>query len=181
MEIEGWKLKIGFSFAVLTFLVLVPVRPCAAQDGTRPPVEHKQAISTNPLYDVFGFWNVDYSRKVNDSLTAGVTASTIDFSDARYTAVNATLRFYPQGAALSGFFIGGKLGVHRVTEDFFDRDDFSETALGAGVDLGYEWLFGRRRNYQFGLGAGVSRIFGLDADVDQVYVPNLRANFGIAF
>ena len=174
-------MKIGFSFAVLTFLVLVPVRPCAAQDGTRPPVEHKQAISTNPLYDVFGFWNVDYSRKVNDSLTAGVTASTIDFSDARYTAVNATLRFYPQGAALSGFFIGGKLGVHRVTEDFFDEDDFSETALGAGVDLGYEWLFGRRRNYQFGLGAGVSRIIGLDADVDQVYVPNLRANFGIAF
>lgn len=181
MEIEGRKLKIGFSFSFAALMLLVLVRPCAAQDGTRTPVEHKQAISTNPLYDVFGFWNIDYSRKVNESLTAGLTASTIDFSDARYTAVNATLRFYPQGAALSGFFIGGKLGVHRVTEDLFNEDDFSETAMGVGVDLGYEWLFGRRRNYQFGLGAGVSRIIGLDAEVDGVYVPNLRANFGIAF
>lgn len=147
----------------------------AAPVAPVPPVP-RQAVSTNPLFDVAGFWNVDYSRRLNAVTTLGVTATTVEKADIRYTPLNATIRFYPQGRALSGFFIGGKAGVHRVSS----RDE-SGFAFGTGVDLGYDWLFGRNRNFQFGLGAGLTRLFGGDIDGAELYLPTFRANFGYAF
>ena len=72
-------------------------------------------------------------------------------------------RFYPQGAALTGFYIGPRLGFYRV-----DEIDESESSLGVGFELGYNWLLGANRNFNVGLGAGATKLFAGPV------VPNIR-------
>jgi hypothetical protein len=94
--------------------------------------------------------------------------------------VNGFYRFYPQGAALSGFYIGGRLAYHRVDDDFDDDDEGN--AFGVGFDLGYTWLLGADRNFYIGLGIGATRLFGGDIDGDRVVIPSIRLiNIGFAF
>ena len=189
LEIEGCKLKIGF--AVLTFLVLVHVRPCAAQEGTRTPVDHRQTISTSPIADILGFINGEYQRKVTEAATIGISAGTLEADDDRYTNGMLFGRYYPQGAALTGFFIGGRVGVHRISYETYTYDpgqmipiiDRESTMRGAvGIDVGYEWLLGSKRNVLIGVGAGGMRLFGGDGDGDiLVAFPTARLNVGFAF
>lgn len=179
-------MKIGF--AVLTFVVLV--RPCAAQDGTRPPVDHRQTISTSPIADILGFINGEYQRKITESSTIGVSAGTMEFDDDRYTNGMVFGRYFPQGAALTGFFIGGRLGFHRVSYETYTHDPgqmvpiierASTTRAAIGIDVGYEWLLGAKRNVLIGVGAGGMRLIGDDGDDILVAFPTARLNVGFAF
>jgi len=61
------------------------------------------------------------------SKTWGVSGSYLSFSDASYRNLTGIFRYYPR-AAMSGFYIGGRLGVHRIGNDFG-----SGTFLGAGA------------------------------------------------
>ena len=189
-------MKIGFS--VLGFGVLVPVlmlagvQPAYAQDtGTKTPVEHMQTVSTSPVADILGFVNGEYQRKVTDGATIGVSAGTIEFDDDRYTNGMVFGRYFPQGAALTGFFIGGRVGFHRISYEtfIFDPEDpfpverrESTTRAAIGIDVGYEWLLGSKRNVLIGVGAGGMRLLGGD-DNDNILVafPTARLNVGFAF
>ena len=96
----------------------VPREGWGQDAGTRTPVPHEQAISANPFLLLFEWFNVEYERKVSDTGTLGFTASGFSFDegDETYRGFSAFYRYYPQGAALSGFSLGGRLGYPGIDE-----------------------------------------------------------------
>jgi hypothetical protein len=169
--------------AIVLFFALAVSSPAFAQD-TRTPVEHKQIITANPIGIVFGWFNAEYERKVSETTTWGVSGSNFQGfdSDFNYSNVSALARYYPQGAALTGFFVGGKLGVHHVSDDYEFRDDESSTAVGVGVDVGYNWLVGKDRKFAISIGMGATRLFGENTTGAGFTIPNIRViNIGFAF
>ncbi|MBT8396130.1 MAG: DUF3575 domain-containing protein [Gemmatimonadetes bacterium] len=167
-----------FFLACLT-IGAFPGKAQAQEEGTRAPVPHNQVVSANPFLILFEWFNGEYERKISPTTTLGVGASrlSLDDGDESYTGLNGFLRYYPQGAALSGFSFGGRLGFHNVSEDDEDGEAFA-----LGVDLGYSWLLGSKRNFYIGLGIGATRLFGGDIDGGRVVIPSIRLiNLGFAF
>lgn len=173
------------TFAFAAFLTLAAAPGFAQEAGTRVPVDHKQVLATNPIGDVLGWFNLEYNRKINESVTFELSGSTFDFFDdgARVNRLSTGVRFYPQGAALTGFFVGGKVGLFHYDEDYdFDQADDSGKAYLFGAEVGYEWLVGKNRNFHVGIGAGGTRLFGGDVEDDLgIAYPTARLKIGIAF
>lgn len=148
-----------------------------AQEGTKTPVPHHQTISANPFGLVIKWFNAEYERKLTNTMTIGASGSNFSFDGADLRRFNALFRYYPQGAALTGVYLGGRGGIARVSE--FDE---SAHAFSTGVEVGYSWLFGSKRNVGLSIGAGVDRLFGGDLDNFDIVWPNIRlVNIGIAF
>jgi hypothetical protein len=167
--------KILVSFVFFS-LVISPLR-AQAQEGVREPVPHEHVISGNPLILLAGWFNAEYERKLAENMTVGISGGWLDLSDDDYTSVSGFLRFYPQEAAFTGFYFGGRAGVHNVKES-----EDSHTALGIGVDIGYAWLLGPGRSFYVGLGIGATRLFVGDLGGASGTVPSIRLiNVGIAF
>ena len=177
-------------------LLLAAAAPAAAQDtGTKAPVDHKQTISTSPIADILGFINAEYQRKVTEAATLGVSAGRLEVDDDDYSNVMLFGRYYPQGAALTGFFLGGRIGMHRIAYDRYEYSPLppgsfpqapivrreSESRPAIGVDVGYDWLLGAKRNVHIGVGAGGMRIFVNDDDNYMIAFPTGRLNVGFAF
>jgi hypothetical protein len=162
---------------VLLSLAFPPVQ-AEAQEGVREPVPHTSVISGNPLILLAGWFNAEYERKIAGNMTAGISGGWLDLDDDDdYTNVSGFLRFYPQEAAFTGFYFGGRSGVYNV-----DGGEDSTTSFGIGVDIGYTWLLGPSRAFYVGLGIGVTRLFGGDLDDFSTIVPSVRlVNIGIAF
>jgi hypothetical protein len=156
---------------------LIPFR-AAAQEGVRTPVSHQHLISGNPLILLAGWFNAEYETKLAETTTVGASGGWLDLDDADYTSLSGFLRFYPQGAAFTGFYLGGRFGIHNVDED----NHGSTTAFGLGVDIGYSWLLGPGRSFYVGLGIGATRLLGGDLGDASATIPSLRlVNVGIAF
>jgi hypothetical protein len=148
-----------------------------AQEATRTPVSHNQTISANPFGLMVEWFNVEYERKLTNGATVGVSGSTTGWGDVDLTNGNVFLRYYPQGAALTGFFLGGRTGVARASA--LDED---ATGVVGGFELGYSWLLGSKRHVGVSIGAGVDRLFFGD-ELDMALIrPNIRlVNVGVAF
>ena len=143
--------------------------------GTRVPVVNRQVISANPFLLVARYINVEFERKHAETRTFGVSASRFGFGDADYRNFQAFYRYYPQGASLTGFYIGGRGGVHRVS-----ADGEAGHAFGLGVELGYGWLLGARRNFAVSIGAGATRPWGEHGG--SAVIPTVRlVNVGWSF
>ena len=158
---------------------LIPGTAQAQVEGTRAPVLHNQVISANPFLLLGEWWNVEYERKISPTGTVGVIGSHVSFDDddVGYNSLNGFFRYYPQGAALSGFYFGGRLGIHQGSDEVDEGH-----AYGLGVDIGYCWLLGESRGFYIGLGIGASRLFGGDIEEDRVVIPSIRLiNIGVAF
>lgn len=164
-------------FAAAAALVFSVASHAAAQaPGAMPSVAHRQEISINPLTTTFGWYNAEYEHTIDRTKTWGVSGSHFSFSDASYNNVTGLFRYYPR-AAMSGFYIGGRIGVHRI-----GTDTARGTFLGAGPDVGYNWLLGAKQNVGIGVGIGAMRIFGGDLGGVSFTVPTLRlVDVGIAF
>ena len=174
-------------------LGLTTATAARAQEPTRTPVPYEQVLSASPILWMFKWYNLDYERKINTVATWGVSGSYLEPGDSSYGRATVLVRYYPQGAALSGFYLGGQLGVyHTVYTDYDYPSSYPsstgptgqrrcESMSGAGIDLGYAWVMGARRNFSMSLGFGVSRLFGSHAD-DLPAMPNVRLfNVGYAF
>jgi len=151
----------------------------AAAQATREPVEVDWVLSANPFLLLAEWFNVDLERRVSDGAALDFQGSfiTLDGGDEDYMSVNVTYRFYPQGAALTGFYFGPKAGIYRV-------EDLTQDAVvfGAGFELGYNWLLGVDRNFAIGVGLGASRLFSSDLDDGSEFLPTVRlVNVGWAF
>jgi hypothetical protein len=161
------------------FAMLGPGHAQAQADGTKVPVQKDQVLSANPFL-LLGEWaNLEYERKVSSSTTAGLGGSLVTFNDGdeSYKSLSGLVRYYPQGAPLTGFSFGGRLGVHEVASK--DEDGH---AYGLGVDIGYSWLLGADRNFYIGLGIGATRLFGGDMPDVRVVIPTIRlVNIGFSF
>jgi hypothetical protein len=163
----------------LAALALTAGSAHAQTEGTKTPVPHGQIVSANPFGMLFEWYNGEYERKVNPCGTLGVSASgfALDHGDADYANVAAFYRYYPQRAALSGFYFGGRAGVHHVT-----TEGESSVFFGLGFELGYTWLFGANRHFAVSLGAGATRLFGDELEGAPLTIPTLRLlNVGVAF
>ena len=152
----------------------------AQDEGVLNEVPHQQTLTANPFLLLLEWFNAEYERKISGSTTVGVSGSFIrlDGGNDDFFSANAQVRYYPQGAALVGFYVGPRLGYYRV--DSFDDD--LENALGLGFDIGYNWLLGSERHFAIGLGIGLSRIIGLDSGDTEATIPTVRlVNLGWAF
>lgn len=162
-------------FGAALFLAAVP--PVYAQDerGTTP-ADHRQVVSASPILLMAKWFNADYERKITPTMTWGVSGSYLSGDDFDYGRASVLVRFYPQRAALTGFYLGGQSGLYRIS-DVGEH----EHLYGAGIDIGYAWLLGPKRNVAVSLGFGMSRVFGGGLGAS-VVVPNARlANVGMAF
>ena len=161
------------AFTVVAF----PLLARAQSEGTKVPVPNRHVVSANPFLLMAEYANVEIERKASGNTTFGGSVSAAAFDGASYRNFQAFYRYYPQNAALTGFFIGGRGGVHRVSDH-----DASGHAFGLGFELGYGWLFGAKRNFAVSLGAGATRLFGGDLHGHSVFVPTVRLlNVGWSF
>jgi hypothetical protein len=127
---------------------------------------------------MFKWFNVDYERKMTPAVTLGASGSYLPFSGGLdYGRATLHVRYYPQGAALTGFYMGAQLGVHRP-----GTSRHHGVMYGAGTDLGYAWLLGAHQNYSVSIGFGTTRMFAGDVDGYSPTIPNARlVNIGFAF
>lgn len=126
---------------------------------------------------MFKWFNADYERRINSATTWGLSASYLPIGDFEYGRASVLVRYYPQRAALTGFYLGGQTGVYRTSEG---RQH--EVLYGAGMDIGYAWLLGSQQRVGVSLGLGITRVFGGDLDGASIAIPNVRLlNVGIAF
>ena len=162
--------------AIIACVVLSPA-PAAAQQADLAPAGNRQLVSANPFLLMYKWFNVEYERVHGESTTWGASASLLPIDHADYGNLAGFYRYYPQGRALDGFFIGGRSGVHRVS-----AGGESGVFFGVGFELGYDWLMGREENFSVGIGAGATRLFGGSLDGVSLTVPTLRlVNVGWRF
>lgn len=163
--------------AVAAVLLGSPPAEAQSQEGANAPVSHEQIVSANPFGLMLRWWNVEFERKFTKSSTWGVSASFLPYEGDEFASVNALYRYYPQGEALSGFYLGGRASVYHMSDD-----SASGAAFGLGFEIGYTWLLGARRNVGLSLGAGLTRIVAGDIMDGPSVLPTVRLlNVGIAF
>lgn len=167
---------------LLVFAALTVLAPCAAsaqEPGTKIPVAHQQIVSVNPLTTMFKWFNAEYERKLKPTATWGVSGAYFPIGgDADYKNANVFVRYYPQNASLTGFYLGGRGGIYRVSVDH----EGSGTFYGAGLEVGYSWLLGAHRNFGVSMGFGVNRLFGGHLEGASLTIPTVRLlNIGWAF
>ena len=158
-------------------------QPVMAQaPGVRMPVPYDQVLSANPFL-LLGEWiNIEFERKIAPAGTVGAMGSWLsldtDEGDVDLTSLNLFTRYYPQGAALSGFYLEGRWGVYRGSDA-----EGSGHAFGLGVHVGYSWLLGASQKFYISLGVGATRLFGGDMpDGVSPTLPDIRLlKIGVAF
>lgn len=165
------------SFALLFGVLALPSTAIAQSEGIKLPVSNKNVVSASPFLLMFEWANVEVERKVNEQGSFGLTASATGMGSGAYKNVQGFYRYYPQRASLTGFYIDGRAGVHRLS-----LDDGGGHAYGLGFDLGYAWLFGAKRNFAVSMGAGATRLFGGDMKKGSFTLPTFRLlNVGWSF
>ncbi len=176
----GAMRRILFVALLLPILVGISAFPATAQDETPSQPPHNNAITANPFLLLFNWWNVEYERRIASNSTIGVTGSYSEEGDGdktKYMGGYLLYRYYPSATALEGFYFGGRLGVTQVSDS---HDD--DTSFGVGLEIGYTWLLGKKKNFVLSLGAGATRLFGDKIDGSVEFLPIVRiANIGVAF
>jgi len=175
----------GLLIAVfLLCLVIGAASPSGARAQTVTPPEN--VISSNPILDVFTWYNLEYERRVAPNGTVGLGGTFVELGDGddHYMALTAFYRYFPQNDAPAGFFFGGRVGVFGVTaeSDVTDEEE-SATLGGIGIDIGYSWMIGTTRSFAISLGIGAIRLFGdIENEDIAMTLPTIRLiNLGFAF
>ena len=159
-----------------------------------------QTISLNPFGLMLEWYNLEFERKVSTSVTIGAAAASLHDV---FWNTDLLARFYPQGEALRGFYVGARAGVVGIEVTRYDFQPpppgtppgrgvpyyptvtrETRTIPAAGLEVGYNWLLGRKENVAIGLGFGLSRLLD-DNDNGEYYMPVIPhwrvVNVGIAF
>jgi hypothetical protein len=170
-------------FALMAAMLALPVATATAQN-----VAPRNVISIQPLSAMFTVFAGEYERAFGKAASWGIgtTYASTDNDDiqqeATYTSGDFKLRYYPQGAALNGFSLGGSVGYTSVSETFGGTDN-SGGAVSLGVLLEYQWLWGMKKNFAMSLGAGAKSLM-IDkdqfSDVFGTY-PTARVSVGYAW
>jgi hypothetical protein len=189
---------------VIALAVLIPASASAQTGATKEPVPYNQVLSTNPFGLIVKWVNIEFERKVSPAVTVGASASYFgedNLTEAGFATTSALARWYPQGAALDGFYLGGRLGAFRFETHQYDYSPYptgqpnqtsaarpiyrehTRVVPGAGIEIGYNWLLGPKQNINVGIGFGLTRTFGNEGGYDFPDVlPTFRLiNIGIAF
>lgn len=170
-------------------LVAFMLLNASAAVGQEGKVERKVVVSTNPILDMFTWWNGEVEVKIASHSTVGVAGSYIsiggddDNEKEEFKSFAGFYRYYPQGDAFAGFFFGARFGIYYV--DAWDEDEQERGTgnfYGFGIDIGYGWLLGESRRFNVSLGVGAVRLFGGDLEDVALTLPTIRLiNVGVAF
>jgi hypothetical protein len=176
--------------AVLTLCLLVLFLFLSSPPTHAAELNRKFVISTNPILDMFTWYNAEFEIAMGSNSTIGVSGTYLtfgdedDFDEETYMAVTFFYRYYPT-SSFEGFYFGGRMGYNHVkAQTNIDGSDESGSFLAAGIDVGYSWLLGDTKKFYVSLGVGAVRLFGEDLeDVDvAMTLPTIRLiNVGIAF
>lgn len=169
--------------SLVTLLLAAAVSPGYAQETRpNPPVERKNAIATNPLGVLVGWYNVEYSRRLTAKTALELSAATLQIN-ARVSRLTAGARYYPR-AVFAGPFIGVKAGPVHVHEDRYLGSQRSNL-LALATEVGFDGLDADYRNLYISSGIGVTRLVGGDPTFtpypgDRTYF-TFRIKIGFAF
>lgn len=171
--------------AAAVAIVTIAATPLAlAPLQAQAPRANRTLISINPLGLPFKWVSAEVEQRATGIVTLGASFSYIDLiDDATYTTVDAKLRLYPNEEAFKGFSIGLSAGLARVSEDFSDGPERSESAPAVGVLVDYNWILGKSNRVVVGTGVGAKRIFGNDDEFNDVNFayPTFRFQVGMIF
>lgn len=137
---------------------LLPFAAASAQKPATP----RNVLSIQPLNAMMTVYSAEYERQTGTAITFGIGATYWNADDAgdeaSYTSGDVKLRYYPSGAALTGFSFGATGGFTSVSAK--DAAGLDESASGPtfGVLLEYQWLMGVQRNFSVTLGAGAKAL-----------------------
>ena len=149
----------GLLLAIAVSLLVTLTTTGFAQESTSDQsAAYSQVISANPFGLLLVPWyNGEYERKVTERVTIGLSGSRLPWGDGSgFYSVNTALRFYPNGNAFRGFYLGPHLGL--------------------GFELGYAWLVGSEQHLSISIGGGATRV------LNGAPIPVLRlVNIGWAF
>ena len=166
----------GRVFAGALLIVLAGATGARAQTADTAPSRPTQSLSANPFTLMALWFNADYEHQMTGNSTWGATAAHLSIDDFGYRNINATLKYYPR-AAMDGFFIGARTGLYHV-----NGIGRSANFYGAGFELGYNWLLGRKENVVVSIGGGMTRLFGGDLPGASLLIPTVRlVNVGYRF
>jgi hypothetical protein len=171
-----------FVAVLVALLVTLATTGFAQESTTGQLAAYNQVISANPFGWVLVPWyNGEYERKATERATIGLSGSRLSWGDGGgFYSLNMAWRYYPNGNAFSGFYLGPRVGVFWVSqeqeEDDIGTDEGRGPHLGLGLELGYAWLVGSERHLSISIGGGATRVFNGEA------IPVLRlVNIGWAF
>lgn len=171
MRAGRWCVWVAVTVGVSPASVFAQERP-----ASEPPVH--DVLSANPFLLISEWFNAEWEHGLTRTGTAGARVSKVDIGDpdVTYFSVRGFWRYYPDGA-FEGFFFGFDAGITGL-----DESGDTRTVLGAGFELGYNWLLGDRRNFYVSLGAGADRLFAGDLGDASAVIPTVRlVNIGIGF
>ena len=165
------------------------------REQTRTATPSTHILSVNPFLPLFGYFQGEYERRLQDNLSLAVAGSYVRY-DEYYTNLDVKLRLYPQDRALDGFGIAAGLGVGSAKPDGDFVSDCSNnfecveraarrvTAPTFSVEAQYQWLLGRTRRTAVSVGGGAKRYFFSDDDLqDRIerVLPSARFTIGYVF
>ncbi|HEU4630267.1 MAG TPA: DUF3575 domain-containing protein [Gemmatimonadaceae bacterium] len=157
----------------------------AALAAQEAPTRKSQVVSINPLALVLTGISGEYEHRTGSETSVALGASLWSLDDFDYSSVDAKFRFYPSGTVLQGFSVAGTAGYTHAKGALLCLDACDETseAIGAGVELNYQWLLGRTRSFATTVGVGAKRLFYVSGDSDgaSTGVPTIRLSIGYAF
>lgn len=167
-------------FVLLSALIAAWAMPAASY-------ESKVVISTNPILDMFTWYNLELEAAVAPTSTIGIAGTYIsfgdedDFDEETYANASVFWRYYPR-EAFGGFYFGARGGYYKVTVDTDLGDEEEGNFFGLGIDVGYSWILGESERMYVSLGAGAVRLFGGDLEDVSLTLPTIRIiNVGLAF
>ena len=169
-------------FGAATLVALASSASAQSAEGERAGIQRRSLISANPIGLLFEWYNGEFERAVSNTASLAVSASTFDFDDERYTAIDGIARYYPQARALRGLSVGASVGYVTIDDDY-DDCEFCEDDSGSSATLGirgdYVWIIGRDQVFAVATGIGAKRILsdGLGTD----FLPVGRLSIGYAF
>ncbi len=151
-----------------------------SSDADRAGIQRRNLVSANPIGLLFEWYNGEYERAINTTVSLAVAGSTFDFWEEgeRYTAIDGIVRYYPQARALRGFSVGASLGFvdFDACDDCFDEDGTSATI---GIRGDYVWIIGRDQSFSVATGLGAKRIVSDNLGTD--FLPIGRLSIGFAW
>jgi Protein of unknown function (DUF3575) len=171
------------------FVIILTMLACGAAiraQAAEPdaPALPTQSISANPFTLMFQWFNADYERRIAPNVTWDASGSFFSIDGFGYKNANVALKYYPR-ESMSGFYVGGRTGIYRVSADVRDGTNGASVGAnfyGAGFEVGYNWLLGKRDQVVVGMGAGVTRLFGGELSGVSLTVPTIRLiSLGYAF
>lgn len=108
---------------------------------------------------------IGYERVLTNQFTAG---GVVDYYYGIYPGIKLEPfgRWYMGSEAPKGLYLQGRLLYGSFSHEFITGTKTSFSAMGGGVDLGYQWIMGKQNNLLIDLSLGVQKMPIVNEETD---------------